>query len=145
MPKQGKRTTRSEPVDEASAESFPASDPPSWTLGAGAEAGVGSAVPGMVTTPAPRAAVTAGPLGAGDDPHPTPAELVPRAPGLATVLVSAGAVVAAAGLVTSLAGQGRSGRALGRAGTTLVLIGLFARLGALVNGLGEGDRGQSYH
>ena len=118
-------------MDEASAESFPASDPPSWTLGAGADAGVASAVPGMISAPAPQAAVSAGigATGAG----PTPAELVPRTPPLETLLVGAGAAAAAAGLVITLVGDERVGRAIGRAGTTLLLIGLFRRLGALID------------
>lgn len=118
-------------MDEASAESFPASDPPSWTLGAGADAGLASAVPGTISAPAPKAAVSAGLDGTPD--HPTPAELVPRTPPLETVLVGAGALAAAAGLVVTLVGDERVGRAIGRAGTTLLLIGLFRRLGALID------------
>jgi hypothetical protein len=136
MAKQTKRSDAqvSENIDQASAESFPASDPPSWTLGAGSSAP--PSPPGSLATPAPRAA-----LSFDAESGPSPADLLARMRSPDSALLWTGSVAAATGFLLTLAGQDRLGRAFGQGALALMMVGVLRRLAQL----GERVGGQVVH
>jgi hypothetical protein len=131
MAKQVKRSD-AEPVDQASAESFPASDPPSWTLGAGSAAP--PSPPGSLATPAPRAA-----LSFDAETGPSPADLLARMRSPDSALLWTGSVAAASGFLLSLVGHDRLGRAFHQGGMALMMVGVLRRLGQLGDRANSGD------
>jgi hypothetical protein len=126
MAKQAKRSDAETAgnVDQTGAESFPASDPPSWTLGAGSPAP--PSPPGSLATPAPRAA-----LSFDGDSGPSPADLLARVGSTDAALLWTGSVAAATGFLLTLSGQERLGRAFGQGGLALLMVGVLRRLGQL--------------
>jgi hypothetical protein len=155
MPK-AKRPS-SEKIDHESAQSFPASDPPSWTLGERQENQMPSQIPsptpppGSVTAPAPRAALSASPeadVPVDLDEGPSPAVLAaqsPRAIPVASLLLWAGGLATAAAFaLTLLARDRRWGRAFGQASIGLLLLGVASRSGGSADALDD-SLGPSYH
>jgi hypothetical protein len=160
MPK-AKRPS-SEKIDHESAQSFPASDPPSWTLGARQESQMQRQTPsqipsptpppGSLTAPAPRAAVSASPeadVPVDLDEGPSPALLAaqsPRAIPVASLLLWAGGLATAAAFaLTLLARDKRWGRAFGQASVGLLLLGVASRSGGAAAGGFDDALGPSYH
>jgi hypothetical protein len=138
---------KSEKIDHAIAESFPASDPPSWTLG-DSSGERPTPPPGSLVSPAPRAALSASPE-ADLDEGPSPAALAaqgPRAVPVTTLLLWAGGLASAAAFALSLIGRDeRWGRAFGHAGVGLLLLGVANRIADARPRDARDLSGPSYH